>query len=260
MTDIDDQTEAPATGGAIRLDQALAVRGLVRSRAAARDAVLRGTVRIDGAPAARPSVRVRPDQAIEIADPAARYVSRSALKLAAALDAFEVDPSERDAVDLGASTGGFTQVLLERGARSVTAIDVGHGQLAEEVAADPRVRSIEGLNVRELAAAHLAVAPSLIVADLSFISLLLALPPALALAAPGADLVALVKPQFEVGREGIGKGGIVRETPLVEEALERVRRFVDTTPGWTVRGLIASPIAGGDGNQEYLLAARADGR
>ncbi|WP_453960559.1 TlyA family RNA methyltransferase [Amorphus suaedae] len=244
----------------MRLDQALAERGLVRSRAAGRDAVLRGTVRVDGTPVSRPSVRVRPEQAIEIADPAARYVSRSALKLTAALDAFGIDPGGRDAVDLGASTGGFTQVLLERGARSVTSIDVGHGQLAGEVASDPRVRSIEGLNVRELEAAHLAVAPSLIVADLSFISLILALPPALALAAPGADLVALVKPQFEVGREGIGKGGIVRETAMVDEALERVRRFVDATPGWTVRGLIASPIAGGDGNQEYLLCARAAGR
>jgi 23S rRNA (cytidine1920-2'-O)/16S rRNA (cytidine1409-2'-O)-methyltransferase len=257
LTDIDDQTEAPATGGAIRLDQALAERGLVRSRAAARDAVLRGTVRVDGAPASRPSVRVRPGQAIEIADPAARYVSRSALKLVAALDAFGIDPADRDAVDLGASTGGFTQVLLERGARSVTSIDVGHGQLAPEIADDPRVRAIEGLNVRALEASHLAVAPSLIVADLSFISLLLALPPALALAAPGADLVALVKPQFEVGREGIGKGGIVREQALVEDALRRVQDFVEATAGWTVRGLIASPIAGGDGNQEHLLAARA---
>ena len=258
MTDIDDQTDAPATGRAMRLDQALAERGLVRSRAAGRDAVLRGTVRVDGAPVSRPSVRIRPEQAIEIADPAARYVSRSALKLAAALDAFGIDPGGRDALDLGASTGGFTQVL--RGARSVTSIDVGHGQLAGEVASDPRVRSIEGLNVRELEAAHLAVAPSLIVADLSFISLILALPPALALAAPGADLVALVKPQFEVGREGIGKGGIVREQALVEDSLKRVRDFVETTAGWPVLGLVASPIAGSDGNQEYLLAAQAPGR
>tara|TARA_R110002020_G_scaffold133617_12_gene298122 strand:+ start:687 stop:1421 length:735 start_codon:yes stop_codon:yes gene_type:complete len=244
----------------MRLDQALAERGLVRSRAAARDAVLRGTVTVDGAAVTRPSARVRPGQAVEIADPAARYVSRSALKLVAALDAFSIDPDGRDAVDLGASTGGFTQVLLERGARAVTAIDVGHGQLAPAIAGDPRVRAIEGLNVRDLEAAHLDAAPSLVVADLSFISLLLALPPALALAAPGADLVALVKPQFEVGREGIGKGGIVREQALVEQSLERVRAFVEAAGRWSVTGLIASPIAGGDGNQEYLLAARADGR
>lgn len=244
----------------MRLDQALAERGLVRSRAAARDAVLRGTVTVEGAPVARPSVRVRPDQTIEIADPAARYVSRSALKLVAALDAFGIDPAGRDALDLGASTGGFTQVLLERGARSVTSIDVGHGQLAPEVAGDPRVRAIEGLNVRDLEASHLETAPSLVVADLSFISLLLALPPALAIAAPGAHLVALVKPQFEVGREGIGKGGIVREQALVENSLKRVRDFIETTAGWPVLGLVASPIAGGDGNQEYLLAARAPGR
>lgn len=244
----------------MRLDQALAERGLVRSRAAARDAVLRGTVTVDGAAVTRPSARVRPGQAVEIADPAARYVSRSALKLVAALDAFSIDPAGRDAVDLGASTGGFTQVLLERGARAVTAIDVGHGQLAPAIAGDPRVRAIEGLNVRDLEAAHLDATPSLVVADLSFISLLLALPPALALAAPGADLVALVKPQFEVGREGIGKGGIVREQALVEQSLERVRAFVEAAGQWSVTGLIASPIAGGDGNQEYLLAARADGR
>lgn len=250
-----DLADAGAARQATRLDQALAERGLVRSRTAARDAILRGTVTVDGATAARPGLRVHAGQTIEVADPAARYVSRSALKLVAALDAFAIDPAGLATLDLGASTGGFTQVLLERGAHSVTAIDVGHGQLDPALAADARVRSIEGLNARHLDRAHLNEAPALVVADLSFISLLQALPPALSLAAPDAWLAALVKPQFEVGREGIGKGGIVRPGPHVEEAIARVRRFVADSR-WSVEGLIASPIAGGDGNQEYLLAAR----
>lgn len=238
----------------LRLDQALTERGLARSRAAARDAILRGTVTVDGMPCARPSARVAAEAEIAIDDPAGRYVSRSALKLVAALNAFGIDPTGRDALDLGASTGGFTQVLLERGARSVTAIDVGHGQLADEIARDPRVHAIEGLNAKDLTSADLAVAPSLIVADLSFISLIQALRPALALAAPTAELVALVKPQFEVGRDWIGKGGIVRENAPVEAALTAIRTFLEAE-GWQTGDPIPSPIAGGDGNQEYLLAA-----
>ncbi|MEW5421503.1 TlyA family RNA methyltransferase [Amorphus sp. 3PC139-8] len=239
----------------MRLDQALAERGLARSRAAARDAILRGAVSVDGKAVSRPSAKVAPDAEIVVDDPAGGYVSRGALKLIAALDAFAIDPAGAEALDLGASTGGFTQVLLERGADRVTAVDVGHGQLAPEIAADPRVVAIEGLNVRELTADRLAAAPSLIVADLSFISLTRALGPALALAAPGATLAALVKPQFEVGRDGVGKGGIVRDEARVEAALVAVRAFV-TEAGWQVIGLIASPIAGGDGNREYLIAAR----
>ncbi|WP_018697995.1 TlyA family RNA methyltransferase [Amorphus coralli] len=253
MTQSDPKAEVAST--ASRLDQVLAERGLARSRTAARDAILRGTVTVDGEPATRPGLRIRPTQDVRIDDPAARYVARSALKLVAGLDAFAIDPSGLAALDLGASTGGFTQVLLERGARCVTAIDVGHGQLDPTIAADPRVTSIEGLNARSLTAGHLGEAPALIVADLSFISLLQALPSALGLAAPEAQLAALVKPQFEVGRDGIGKGGLVRPGPHVDEALARVRGFVSETAGWSVEGLIPSPIAGGDGNQEYLLAA-----
>jgi len=180
-------------------------------------------------------------------------VSRAGLKLAHALAAFGLDPAGAVALDLGASTGGFTQVLLAAGAAEVWAVDVGHGQLAPLVAADPRVRAIEGLNVRDLTTDHVP-APDWIVADLSFISLEKALPPALALAKPGAVLVALVKPQFEVGRAAVGKGGIVRDTAAVAAARARIRAFLEAA-GWTVTGEAESPITGGDGNVEYLIAA-----
>lgn len=239
----------------LRLDQALAERGLARSRAAARDAILRGTVTVDGRPCRRPAQRIAADADLKMDDPAGGYVSRSALKLVAALDAFAIDVTGRNALDLGASTGGFTQVLLERGAGSVAAIDVGHGQLAPLIADDPRVRSIEGLNARDLTAAHLQAAPDLIVADLSFISLTQALEPALALSAPSARLVVLVKPQFEVGREWIGKGGLVREDAPIAAMFERLQAFLEDA-GWTAGSPIPAPLTGGDGNQEYLLDAR----
>ena len=160
-----------------------------------------------------------------------------------------------EALDIGASTGGFTQVLLEAGVARVTAIDVGHGQMEAKLAADPRVRLIEGLNARDLTADHLPAAPEIIVCDVSFISLRLALPRALALALPGAHLVALIKPQFEVGPEAVGKGGIVRDATAQDGAVRDVARFLAES-GWTVLGTIASPIAGGDGNREFLIAAR----
>ncbi len=240
-----------------RLDQVMVKRGLIGSRARAADAVRRGEVRVAGRVEIRPSALVAPDTAIEIADPAAAYVSRSALKLVGALDAFALSPSGLDCLDVGASTGGFTQVLLERGAAHVTAIDVGHGQLDAAIAADPRVTAIEGLNARDLGRDHLARPPGFVVADVSFISLALALPPALALAAPGALGVFLVKPQFEVGRDHVGKGGIVRDEAVARAAVDRIAAVLDAT-GWRPIGRMAASIAGGDGNQEYVLAARKD--
>jgi 23S rRNA (cytidine1920-2'-O)/16S rRNA (cytidine1409-2'-O)-methyltransferase len=233
-----------------RLDELLVRRGDYASRSRARDAILRGAVRVDGVPATKPSQGVAADALVTVADEARAYVSRSAVKLAHGLSHFGIPVAGRHALDIGASTGGFTQVLLERDAAHVTAIDVGHGQMRVD---DPRVTVIEGLNARDLAAHHLAHVPELIVCDVSFISLRLALPGALALAAPGAHLVALVKPQFEVGREAIGKG-VVRDAAAQEEAVAAVARFLEER-GWHVQGIIASPIAGGDGNREFLLAA-----
>lgn len=242
-----------------RLDALLVARGFFDSRARARDAVLRGTVTVAGRTAERPGQSVAGDAEIAVADPARHYVSRAALKLVHALDAFGLAVAGRQALDIGASTGGFTQVLLERGAACVTALDVGHGQLHPTLAGDPRVRPLKGVNARALSPADLdGTAPDLVVCDVSFISLRLALPPALALAAPRADGVFLVKPQFEVGRAALGKGGVVRDAALARGAAEAVAGWLDGRSGWRVAGLVDSPVAGGDGNREFLLvAARA---
>ncbi len=237
-----------------RLDLALVDRGLAPTRARARDAIQRGHVVVDGRVETKPATGVGPEAAITIDDPAARWVSRAALKLTGALDRFGLDPTACDCLDVGASTGGFTQVLLARGAARVTAIDVGHGQLAGEVAADPRVVSIEGLNARDLSAEHLASAPDFVVADVSFISLTLALPPALDLARAGARGVFLVKPQFEVGREGIGRGGLVRDPAAALASVDRIARLL-ADRGWREIGRAEASIAGGDGNQEFVIAA-----
>src|SRR5437667_3579488 len=189
----------------LRLDELLVARGLFASRSRARDAIERGTVTVDGAVARKQGQSVAPDCLIAIDDPAQAYVSRAALKLIAGLDRFGLNPFGSEALDIGASAGGFTQVLLEHGAAHVTAIDVGHGQVHPDIAGDPRVMVIEGLNARDLTAADLGDrVPDFLVCDVSFISLKLALPPALALAGEGARAFLLVKPQFEAGREAIG--------------------------------------------------------
>jgi len=240
----------------LRLDQALVARGLAPTRARARDAVLRGHVRVDGKPVAKPSFTVPPEASLALDDPAARYVSRAALKLVAGLEHFSYDAVGRIALDIGASTGGFTEVLLEHGAAKVHAIDVGHDQLDPRIAADPRVQSREGLNARDLVASDLGDPVDAIVSDVSFISLRLALPPALDLTEPGAWGIFLVKPQFEVGRAGVGKGGIVRDPTAGPAAAEAIAAWLAADMGWTVDGLIPSPIACGDGNHEFLLGAR----
>ena len=242
----------------MRLDEALVARGLAPTRAKARDAVRRGCVRVDGVPADKPGRLIGGAQALAVADPALRYVSRGALKLLAGLDAFGLSPANRVALDLGASTGGFTQVLLERGARRVYAVDVGHGQLHPALAADPRVVSLEGRNARELMRADVADSVEAVTADLSFISLRTALAAALALAAPGAWGLFLVKPQFEVGRRSLGKGGIVRDAEMAERAAREVADWLGRRPGWRVLDALPSPIAGGEGNREFLLGARRD--
>ena len=234
-----------------RLDEALVSRGLYPSRSRARDAVLRGTVRVDGETAAKPSQSVGPNNILTIHDEAQHYVSRAALKLKHGLQHFAMDPKGRNCLDIGASTGGFTQVLLEQDAAHVTAIDVGHGQMKIE---DPRLTLIEGLNARDLSADHVAHPIDLIVCDVSFISLKLALPPALALAEEGARLVALIKPQFEAGREALGKGGIVTDPLEHERVCREITEFL-RVQGWRVQGLTASPVEGGDGNREFLIAA-----
>lgn len=238
----------------MRLDQALVARGLAPSRARARALIAAGAVTLDGAPALKPAQPVAPGAALAVAADPNPWVSRAGLKLAHALAAFGLSPEGAVALDLGASTGGFTQVLLEAGARAVWAVDVGHGQLAPVLAADPRVHAIEGLNARDLTAAHVPP-PDFVTADLSFIALAKALPPALALARPGAALVALVKPQFEVGPSRVGRGGIVRDDAAIAAARAGVRAFL-AGAGWRVLGETGSPIAGGDGNREFLIAAR----
>ena len=239
-----------------RLDAVLLARGLAPSRSRAADAIKRGTVRVDGKVVTKPGTLVPKDVEIKFSDPAAAYVSRAALKLIHGLDAFFFRPEGRVCVDLGASTGGFTQVLLERGARRVHAVEVGHDQLRAKLREDPRIVLHEGVNARALSPELIGEPVGAISTDVSFISLRLALPPALALAAADAWAVAVVKPQFELAREALGKGGIVRDTAVAEQAAKDVAMWLERQGGWRVVGLVASPILGGDGNREFLLGAR----
>lgn len=242
-----------------RLDELLVQRGLFASRSRARDAIERGTVTVDGVIARKPGQSVLTGCLIAIDDPAQGYVSRAALKLIAGLDHFGLDPTGSEALDIGASTGGFTQVLLERGAAHVTAIDVGHGQMHPDMSGDPRVTLIEGYNARDLSLADLdGRVPDFIVSDVSFISLKLALPPALAMARSGARAVLLVKPQFEAGRQAIGKGGLLKDPYDAARVAGLLQDWLDGISGWRSLGLNLSPIEGGDGNREFLLAGIKD--
>jgi 23S rRNA (cytidine1920-2'-O)/16S rRNA (cytidine1409-2'-O)-methyltransferase len=239
-----------------RLDAELVRRGIARSRGQAAQAIAEGRVTIDGVPAVKASAKVAPEAELAVSGDDA-YVSRAAHKLIAALDAFGVDPAGRFALDIGASTGGFTQVLLERGARRVLALDVGHGQLAEPVRSDPRVVVVEGENARTLTAGAVAawsgedVPADLVVADLSFIPLATVLPALVASAARAADFVLLVKPQFEVGRGGV-REGIVRDRGLRQDAVTGVL-WAAHDLGLRTLGLVPSPLLGGAGNHEYLV-------
>jgi 23S rRNA (cytidine1920-2'-O)/16S rRNA (cytidine1409-2'-O)-methyltransferase len=244
--------------GKSRLDLALVERGLAPTRAQARDLVKRGCVRVDGAAATKAGFAVGPEAAVEVDDGAQPYVSRGGLKLAAALAAFGFEARGLTALDIGASTGGFTHVLLDQGARRVYAVDVGRGQLHPRIAGDARVAVLEGQDVRALDISMIPEPPQAIVADVSFISLTQALPAAMALAAPGAWLIALLKPQFEAGRAEIGKGGVVRNEAARLRAVEKVRTWLAGVPGWRVVGVVPSPITGGSGNAEFLIGARRD--
>ncbi len=237
-----------------RLDELLVQRGHYSSRSRARDAIARGTVSVDGVVAAKPAQNTSPEARIEIRDEARAYVSRSALKLKSGINVFNISVRGLNCLDIGASTGGFTQVLLEQGAAHVTAIDVGHGQFDASLISNPKVTSIEGLNARDLAADHLKHKIDFIVCDVSFISLKLALPKALALVESGAQLLALIKPQFEAGRGAIGRGGIVSDPQEHERVCKEISEFL-AAENWKVTGLAPSSLEGGDGNREFLIAA-----
>ena len=224
------------------------------SRSRARDAVLRGTVRVDGTLAVKPAQNAAHDARIEITDEAQKYVSHSALKLKHALEHFKIDVTGLNGLDIGASTGGFTQVLLEQGAAHVTAIDVGHGQFVAWLKSRDRVTSIEGLNSRDLTAEHLGREIGIIVCDVSFISLKLALPAALDLVQTGTRLIALIKPQFEAGRDIVGRSGLVTDPAEHTRVCNEIVAFLESE-NWKILGLTPSTIEGGDGNQEFLIAA-----
>ena len=239
----------------MRIDQLLVARGVFDSRARARAAIEAGRVRADGRVFAKPSEKVAEDAEIE-AEAAHPWVGRGALKLAHALDLWPVAIEGRVVLDVGASTGGFTEVCLGRGAARVFAVDVGTGQLHPSVAADPRVVNLEKTDARHLTTALITETPSLIVCDASFISLSKVLPAALDLAEPEADLITLVKPQFEAdGPKAVGKKGVVKDPVAHAAAVAGVRDWLEES-GWTVGEVADSPITGGDGNVEFLLWAQ----
>ncbi|MGC6520670.1 MAG: TlyA family RNA methyltransferase [Candidatus Puniceispirillaceae bacterium] len=241
----------------LRADALMVKRGLAASRERAQAMIADGQVIVDGTVLAKSSRRLRHDADITLTMPDIRWVSRGALKLIGGLDAFPgIDPKGLFCADIGASTGGFTEVLLDRGAAHVVAVDVGSGQLHPRLAADPRVESREGVNARHLAAADFSQPPQMIVCDASFISLTKVLPPVMALAAPEATLLALIKPQFEAGRSQIGKGGIVRDSKVVSDVVASMEHWLAAEMGWQLIGTAPSPIAGQDGNREFLLAGR----
>ena len=239
-----------------RLDVLLVERGLAETRERAQSLILTGAVRVDGQPATRPAQAVAPDAAVKLEATGPDYVSRGALKLEAALDRWRIDPADRIALDIGASTGGFTDLLLRRGAQRVYAVDVGYGQLHYRLRGDPRVMVMERTNVRSLEA--LPEIPDLAVIDVSFISLRLALPPVFRLVAPSAPVVALIKPQFEAGREQVGKGGVVRSAAVHRQVLIDLVDW-SREQAWRIGDLVTSPIRGPAGNVEFLSLWRAAG-
>mgnify|MGYP005840125013 CR=1 FL=1 len=238
-----------------RLDQLLVERGLAPSRAKAQALVMAGLVYSGARRLAKAGEALAPDAPLEVRGAPPPYVSRGGVKLAAALDGFAIDPAGLVALDIGASTGGFTDVLLQRGARRVYAVDVGYGQLDARLRADPRVVVRERTNARHLSPAEVPEPVDLVVCDASFISLHLVLPAALGLARSGAALVALIKPQFEAGRGEVGKGGVVRDPAVHARVCAEVRHWLEGA-GWAVLGVIASPLTGPAGNREFLIAAR----
>ena len=239
----------------IRLDKLLVDRALVPSRERARALILAGKVVVGEHAVDKAGAQVAEDAPVRLKGEDIPYVSRGGLKLEKGLDHFAVAPAGRVAIDVGASTGGFTDCLLQRGATKVFAVDVGYGQLAWSLREDPRVVNLERTNIRELTTERLGERPSLAVIDASFISLDKVLPPTLALLAPGAEILALIKPQFEVGKGQVGKGGVVRDAEQHAAVVERIRTLAESL-GCLILGVTESPILGPKGNREFLIHLR----
>ena len=243
-----------------RADQLLVEQGLAESRTKAQALILAGMVSCGERRVDKPGEQLAADALLVLKGRDHPWVSRGGVKLASALDHFRITVEGHVALDIGASTGGFTEVLLSRGARRVYAVDVGHGQLAWKLRQDARVVVRERLNARHLTGADIPEPVDIITCDASFIGLSTVLPAPLALAAEPAQLVALVKPQFEAGRARVGKGGVVRDPQIHREVCEHAASWVAAQPGWSVVGLIESPILGPEGNREFLLYARRCGK
>jgi 23S rRNA (cytidine1920-2'-O)/16S rRNA (cytidine1409-2'-O)-methyltransferase len=239
----------------IRLDQLLVDRGLVESKSRAQALIMAGLVYTGEKRLDKPGLSVAQDLQLDLRGQDHPWVSRGGLKLAKAIESFPIEPAGKTAIDVGASTGGFTDVLLHHGAAKVYAVDVGQGQLAWKLRQDPRVVVLEKTNARHLTTEQVPEPVDLVVCDASFIGLEVVLPAALSLTQPRAWLAALIKPQFEVGKGRVGKGGVVREPELHKEVCDRIESWLNGLPGWTVRGFVESPIKGPEGNVEFLIAA-----
>ncbi|CAA7626670.1 putative rRNA methyltransferase YqxC [Candidatus Terasakiella magnetica] len=242
----------------LRVDQLLVDRGLVESRSRAQALIMAGLVYCGDRRIDKPGTALAEDCALSLKGQDHPWVSRGGLKLAKALDSFAIDAKDKVAIDVGASTGGFTDVLLTHGAARVYAVDVGHGQLAWKLRSDSRVVVLERTNARHLTDAQIPEPADMVVCDASFIGLETVLPAAMALTRPGAVLVALIKPQFEVGKGRVGKGGVVREPELHQEVCERIRAWLGAQLGWRVEGVVESPILGPEGNKEFLIVGWRD--
>ena len=246
----------PEKPAKLRLDQLLVERGLAESRTRAQALVLAGKVFSDDTRLDKPGLSLAADAPLTVKGVDHSWVSRGGVKLAHALDHFQIDPAGRICLDVGASTGGFTDVLLSLGAARVYAVDVGRGQLDWKLRNDERVVVLERTNARRLDRRQVPEEVDIVVCDASFIGLATILPAPMALAGPGAVLVALVKPQFEVGKGRVGKGGVVRDPALHREVCEDIEAWLTARPGWRVLGLTESPLTGPRGNKEFLIAAR----
>lgn len=242
-----------------RADERLVELGLAESRTKAQALILAGQVYAGEQRVAKPGAALPADAALSVRGQPHPWVSRGGLKLDHGLEHFAIDPAGLVGIDVGASTGGFTDVLLSRGAARVYAVDVGHGQLAWRLRTDPRVTVLERTNARSLSSEQVPEPAGIVVCDASFIGLSVVLPAPMALAAPGAWLVALIKPQFEVGRGRVGKGGVVRDPALHREVCDQIVDWMGGLPDWQVLGLTESPIRGPEGNVEFLIGARKDG-
>lgn len=235
----------------MRIDIFLAENGLAASRTEAKGFITSGAVMVDGKAVTKPSFEVSGEESITVDRSVKKYVSRGGIKLEAALDEFSVSVKDKKCLDVGASSGGFTDCLLKRGASHVIAVDSGYGQMAEDLRRDARVTVVENFNARYMSASDLEFSPELVVMDVSFISATYILPAIRSVMADGGDFICLIKPQFEVGRSGLGKGGIVKNDKLRREAVDKVVSSA-LSYGFKLKKYIVSPIAGGDGNTEFL--------